>query len=208
MRTAAAFAVAATALLAAAPSGATAAERRAPAAGARAARGAHPATGGDQDCARCHARLTPAAVQEWKGSKHGEVLVTCVVCHGSTGQDFTVRPPADRCTGCHPERVATMATPFARGKTCFTCHPPHALDPHGRSDGATARTRDVTRTEPSRVSFPDHGTQTVPLTVQPAPPAQPAAPAAPAAPTPSAAPEPARNVPAAPALPGQPTQDR
>jgi hypothetical protein len=190
-----------------------------PARARRASRSAHPDTGGDKGCAACHAQATPEAFGAWRRGKHGEVLVTCVVCHGSTGADFTLRPSADRCAGCHPRQVATMPAAPAAGKGCFACHPAHELSPHGGGDPAGVREAAATR-EPS-VAFPDQGIQSVPLTIQPAPPAQPAgAPAPPAgsaaapaagssaAPAPSGAPEPARAVPATPALPGQPTQDR
>jgi hypothetical protein len=175
--------------------------------------GRHPDTGGDQQCERCHREATPDAFATWSRGKHGEVLVTCVVCHGSTGADFARRPAADRCAGCHAEQVATMRTPAMKGKSCFSCHPAHALGPHGRGDGATARTKDVSRTDLSTVAFPDGGVQSIPNPIQPAPPATPgatappgpastqAAPAAPVPAKPSGAAEPRRNVPAEPAAP-------
>jgi hypothetical protein len=102
-------------------------------------RAAHPDVGRDQDCIRCHAQQTPESFAAWRQGKHGLDLVTCVVCHGSTGADFRLRPATDRCQGCHADQHAALSTPFMKGKTCFTCHPGHALDPHAaRREQTTA----------------------------------------------------------------------
>jgi hydroxylamine dehydrogenase len=68
------------------------------------------------DCVGCHLEVTPAAVQDWKLSKHSENEVTCAVCHGdrhksSFDLDATLVPP-DRCAGCHEME----AQQFAKGK--------------------------------------------------------------------------------------------
>jgi hypothetical protein len=85
-----------------------------------------------QDCHECHRLKTPAVVTEWEAGPHGVGMVKCLVCHGSTGQDFTRVARADRCAGCHAAEVASV-TP-ARGKpaTCFSCHAPHALAAPGK----------------------------------------------------------------------------
>lgn len=90
----------------------------------------HPEVATTDECDACHADLTPEVVQQWRGSAHGMNLVKCFVCHGSAGADFARRPAPDRCLGCHGEQVATLTGPFMKGKTCFTCHQPHALGPH------------------------------------------------------------------------------
>jgi hypothetical protein len=70
----------------------------------------------------------------WKDSRHGRSLVGCVVCHGSTGADFRVRPASDGCGGCHASQVASLQ---GAPRDCFGCHPAHALrasqqtSPHG-----------------------------------------------------------------------------
>jgi predicted CXXCH cytochrome family protein len=68
----------------------------------------------------------------------------CATCHGSQQKDkgtfFLIKPLAELCIGCHPERIAptehkvgiipsmkTGKLPLADNKlTCITCHDPHA----------------------------------------------------------------------------------
>jgi hypothetical protein len=97
------------------------------------ARAVHPDTGGDSDCAGCHAQATPAAYQAWFDGKHGLNLVRCQVCHGSTGADFARRAAAERCRGCHGAQVDSLARAgMPAVKDCFACHAPHSLaaNPH------------------------------------------------------------------------------
>jgi hypothetical protein len=84
-----------------------------------------------QDCAECHASATPAVVRSWEGSAHGTAMVKCLVCHGSTGKDFTRAPPAARCAGCHAAEAAAPAPARAGPRGCFSCHEPHALTAEG-----------------------------------------------------------------------------
>jgi hypothetical protein len=109
---------------------------------ALAAEKGHPDVGPDrslESCEGCHAEATPQVVKEWEGSKHGLVLVKCLVCHGSTGKDFVVRTKAARCAGCHPVEAAAVVpakAAKAKGKAaaeppaaeCFACHAPHSLE--------------------------------------------------------------------------------
>jgi hypothetical protein len=101
-------------------------------------RSAHPAVSGAEACEQCHADATPGPFREWRDGAHGLNLVKCFVCHGSTGADFRLKPVAGRCTGCHAEQVASMRGPTMKGKDCFTCHSPHALDPHATTSGSSA----------------------------------------------------------------------
>lgn len=110
-------ALAALALAAALPSLAAAAPR------AR----AHVDVQGEQECATCHRTGTPEAFGAWEASPHGVALVKCVVCHGSTGQDFRARPAATACVGCHAAQVESVS--HRAVKDCFACHAPHALSP-------------------------------------------------------------------------------
>jgi hypothetical protein len=98
----------------------------------------HPRVDAAQACEECHAEATPAVFQQWRQSTHGLNLVKCFVCHGSTGSDFRRRPVADRCVGCHADQVSTMREASMKGKDCFTCHAPHALNPHVTSPQASA----------------------------------------------------------------------
>lgn len=103
------------------------------AAGARPAR--HPDVAAEravQDCDGCHRRLTPAVVAQWEGSPHGVALVKCLVCHGSTGSDFTRAPRPERCRGCHPAELASVTPAGGRPRPCLGCHAPHALAAPGR----------------------------------------------------------------------------
>ncbi len=94
----------------------------------------HPDTGGDQDCASCHAQASPGVVKAWEDSRHGVALVKCLVCHGSTGKDFVRKPGAERCRGCHGAEVDSIRALSAKGVGCFTCHAPHSLSarPHAK----------------------------------------------------------------------------
>jgi hypothetical protein len=92
--------------------------------------GAHPAVPTEAACRDCHEQATPTSYLTWADGKHGLDLVTCNVCHGSTGADFKRRPGPDRCQGCHPEQAESLAAPHMKGKDCFSCHPAHLLDPH------------------------------------------------------------------------------
>lgn len=105
--------------------------------GRRAGKPSHPdvaAQQGVQACDECHRQATPEVVREWDESRHGTALVKCMVCHGSTGKDFTLVATSDRCRACHADEVASV-TP-ARGKPaiCFACHAPHRLAATGRAN--------------------------------------------------------------------------
>ncbi len=96
----------------------------------------HPAVDAAESCDGCHAELTPKPFQLWFEGRHGLMGVKCVVCHGSVGEGFTRKPKADRCGGCHGEKADQMKTAFFKGKSCFSCHQPHALNPHKATGGA------------------------------------------------------------------------
>lgn len=96
---------------------------------------AHPSVDRAETCDGCHATVTPAVTAAWKRSRHAETGVTCSACHGLPGADFVPRPAASVCESCHREETSTVAAdPGSAGKSCFTCHPPHALGPHRRRD--------------------------------------------------------------------------
>src|ERR1035437_7358213 len=40
-------------------------------------------TAQNQACADCHAKTSPALVMEWRRSRHAEVEVGCLDCHGA-----------------------------------------------------------------------------------------------------------------------------
>jgi hypothetical protein len=94
-----------------------------------AAAGDHPRTpvGADEGaCLSCHATATPGAVKEWARGAHGPMLVTCFVCHGTTGKDFAARPASgERCERCHAAQAASVAHGDVGG--CFRCHAGHTL---------------------------------------------------------------------------------
>lgn len=81
-------------------------------------------------CDVCHKEVTPEVYKDWYSSDHGMMNVKCFVCHGSTGDDFSTKPGADRCVACHADHVESMGAPFMDDKSCFTCHPAHALTSH------------------------------------------------------------------------------
>ncbi len=87
-----------------------------------------------KDCFDCHKRL----YSEWNAGPHGVNQVQCSVCHGNVTESFTAKPPVSVCEGCHADPVAQLKSdPFMQGKTCVTCHPPHALKPHQKMTSAT-----------------------------------------------------------------------
>ena len=90
----------------------------------------HPDVDLNIPCDVCHAEITPKVVKQWYAGPHGEFNVKCFVCHGSIGSDFTMKPDAMRCVGCHADQVATMDSPMMSGNTCFTCHHQHRLNPN------------------------------------------------------------------------------
>jgi hypothetical protein len=142
----------------------------------------HPPVGNDASCEECHAEATPRPFAEWRNGTHGINLVKCFVCHGSTGADFRRKPAADRCIGCHADQVASMRSAAMKGKDCFTCHSPHALDPHAITATTTAAQLGADQLAPmetveGRIPPPS-----------PAPAAAPPAPAAPAAAPPAGSP--------------------
>jgi hypothetical protein len=78
-------------------------------------------------CTDCHKKT----FAEWKSGPHGANQVECSVCHGNVTESFTAKPKLSVCEGCHTDLVAQLKSdPFMKGKTCVTCHPPHALKPH------------------------------------------------------------------------------
>jgi class III cytochrome C family protein len=112
---------------------ACAGSRPVPPAAAAPAQATHPEVDtGLATCAECHAQATPAVEAQWQASRHGISLVSCVVCHGSTGADFRGRPAPVGCAGCHPEEAAAATSGGAPAR-CFECHPPHALAAKGTS---------------------------------------------------------------------------
>ena len=61
-------------------------------------------------CIDCHTKVTPNIVSDWKLSKHSQVDVTCVACHGDqhTSADDVAKvkmPTPDTCATCHQTQV-------------------------------------------------------------------------------------------------------
>ncbi len=61
-------------------------------------------------CIECHSKQTPNIVSDWKLSKHSQVEVTCVVCHGDRHQSASdvsqVKiPTPETCAQCHQTQV-------------------------------------------------------------------------------------------------------
>jgi hydroxylamine dehydrogenase len=68
-------------------------------------------------CIECHSKITPNIVSDWKLSKHSQVEVSCVSCHGdqhtSAGDVVKVKiPTPDTCATCHQTQVEQ----FKKGK--------------------------------------------------------------------------------------------
>jgi hypothetical protein len=87
------------------------------------------------DCVSCHAKSTPKVAQDWQESKHGVMLVKCVVCHGEPNGEgsipFSARPGAiDICARCHDPAIKRMAEKFGGDAECNSCHPRHQNPMH------------------------------------------------------------------------------
>ncbi len=68
------------------------------------------AAGTAASCIECHAKQTPNIVSDWKLSKHSQLDVTCVSCHGDQHQSAAdvakVRiPTPETCAQCHQTQV-------------------------------------------------------------------------------------------------------
>jgi hydroxylamine dehydrogenase len=68
-------------------------------------------------CVDCHSKVTPNIVSDWKLSKHSQLEVSCVTCHGDqhqTADDVSkVKiPTPDTCATCHQIQVEQ----FKKGK--------------------------------------------------------------------------------------------
>jgi hydroxylamine dehydrogenase len=61
-------------------------------------------------CIDCHSKVTPNIVSDWKLSKHSQMEVTCIACHGDqhTAADDVAKvqmPTPDTCATCHQTQV-------------------------------------------------------------------------------------------------------
>src|SRR5208282_6088929 len=68
-------------------------------------------------CIECHSKQTPNIVSDWKLSKHSQMEVTCVACHGDQHQSASdvskVKiPTPETCAQCH----STQVEQYKRGK--------------------------------------------------------------------------------------------
>ncbi len=72
-------------------------------------------------CVKCHSKVTPKIVSDWKLSKHFQNDVSCSECHGSRHKKgkkdaHKVRiPTPETCASCHEERVKE----FKAGKHAY-----------------------------------------------------------------------------------------
>lgn len=65
---------------------------------------------GANQCIDCHSKVTPNIVSDWKLSKHSQLDVTCVTCHGDQHQSATDAskakiPTPETCSQCHQRQV-------------------------------------------------------------------------------------------------------
>ena len=81
-------------------------------------------------CRECHMEVTPDVYKDWSSSKHGVDNVRCFVCHGDF-QTFKKSPGPETCRGCHAKQYDAIRLPEGKtAKTCWSCHPTHALSVH------------------------------------------------------------------------------
>lgn len=70
-----------------------------------------------QDCVKCHTKVTPGIVNDWKLSKHSANEVICSDCHGTSHNspsnvDKVSMPTPEVCATCHETQVAQ----YSKGK--------------------------------------------------------------------------------------------
>ncbi len=63
-----------------------------------------------EQCVDCHSKITPNIVSDWKLSKHSQMEVTCISCHGDqhTSAEDVVKvklPTPETCATCHQTQV-------------------------------------------------------------------------------------------------------
>jgi predicted metal-binding protein len=80
------------------------------------------------NCLSCHAKEMPGIFNQWKHSRHAQVGVGCIDCHGAAKADLDAFEH-------HEELIATLVTP----KDCGGCHKRIAAEVQ-RSHHATAGT--------------------------------------------------------------------
>lgn len=88
------------------------------------------------DCVTCHAKATAKVTQDWQESKHGVMLVKCVVCHGEPDGKGSVPferipDPKRICAQCHEPAMKRMEAKYGDNLDCYTCHPNHQNPMHG-----------------------------------------------------------------------------
>lgn len=82
------------------------------------------------DCYECHLKATPKVSQDWLESKHGIMLVKCVVCHGQPDGKgsipWAVNPDVETtCRKCHDPGIKKMEAKYGLRLSCDECHPFH-----------------------------------------------------------------------------------
>ena len=81
------------------------------------------APAGEPICVTCHAYVSADVVDTWRSQNHGRNGVGCPTCHNGHDKDFTPKPTAKVCFGCHD--VGTIHPDFkptTPGKRCMECH--------------------------------------------------------------------------------------
>lgn len=88
----------------------------------------HPEVDFSISCTECHEEETPAAVKDWRKSKHGVMNFGCYMCHGDGVEEFQSKPATDSCIGCHSAQEVDFTKTSV--KNCFDCHKGHTLKFH------------------------------------------------------------------------------
>ncbi|MDL2316199.1 hypothetical protein LJC59_03870 [Desulfovibrio sp. OttesenSCG-928-A18] len=88
------------------------------------------------DCVTCHTKASPKVTQDWQESKHGVMLVKCVVCHGEPDGKGSVPferapDPIRICAQCHDPAIKRMVAKYGSNLDCNSCHPNHQNPMHG-----------------------------------------------------------------------------
>ena len=96
---------------------------------------------------KCHAKVTPNVVNDWKLSEHSSLGIGCDSCHSSehlTPADAAKLPTAEACGQCHEDRLEQ----FKKGKHALAWAAMEAMptihyQPIDGNDGRNERLRRI-----------------------------------------------------------------
>ncbi|MEW6717007.1 MAG: multiheme c-type cytochrome [Chloroflexota bacterium] len=82
---------------------------------------------------------------EWQVSRHGQVGLACISCHGAHSADVRMMDVSELCASCHGTRASRFAHSehHAQGLTCVECHLGSSEEPVGMGSSVKDHTFSV-----------------------------------------------------------------